>query len=264
MKILRPTQGHRGDSFREMLSIWESKGFCELVPSPDEFCWIGYHGGILLYDHPRIDDRKIPTFRLGLFGNTVPVGDICLPWIFWARRPGLIEEYKNRYRRNFGDRRYQSIFLGKIENQIQLHKRTRDDWSGAVEYFKMPVMMGNRDRWPYTQGEYLEKLSYSKFGLCLPGYGPKCNREIEYLALGVVPIITPGVDLTYYRSLKENVHFIRMSSPREIEKLEGIDQEQWETLSNNCIGWYEECCSPEGSFATTLTILNEALNADSH
>ena len=263
MKILRPTHGHKGDSFREILKIWESKGLCTIGDSPDEFCWIGSQGEVLLYDYPRIDDRKISPFRFGLFGNTVPNNPNCSPWVFWPRKPMLVEKNKFRFRRSYGERRYKSIFLGKIENQIQLYNRTRADWSGAVELFRMPVMMGNSDHWPYTPEEYLEKLSYSKFGLCLPGYGPKCNREIEYMALGVVPIVTPGVDLTYYQPLKENVHYVRLTRPQEIDKLDRITAERWKILSNNCVKWYEGCCSPEGSFAVTLKITNEVMNVDS-
>ena len=80
------------------------------------------------------------------------------------------------------------------------------------------------------------------------------------MALGVVPLVTPGVDLTYYHPLKENVHYIRLSSPQEIVKLDGISQKQWETLSDNCTKWYEACCSPEGAFAVTLKIINEVTN----
>ena len=263
MKILKPTRGHRGDSFREILSIWESKGYCEIGPSSDEFCWVGCRGEIMLYDHPRIDDRKIPSFMFGLFGNTVPTCDNCRPWVFWPRKPALVEKNKFSHRRNYDERKYKTIFLGKIENQIQLFNRTRSDWSQAIELFRMPVMMGNSDHWPYTPEEYLEKLSYSRFGLCLPGYGPKCNREIEYMALGVVPIVTPGVDLTYYEPLKENIHYIRLTKPQEIAKLDAISKKQWETLSNNCIKWYDEYCSPEGAFAVTLKIINEVTNVNS-
>ena len=35
--------------------------------------------------------------------------------------------------------------------------------------------------------EYLNLLKQSKFGLCLRGFGGKCNREIELMGLGTVP-----------------------------------------------------------------------------
>jgi len=257
--ILKPRQGHKGDSFRELLDIWESEGLCKLEDSPDGFCWVDKPGKILLYDHPRVDDRPVSPFEYGLFGNTIPncADDRCKPWIFWGRKPKLIEKHKKEFRRSYQDRKIESIFLGKIENQVQLNNRSSHDWSDCIELFSMPVMMGDTNRWPYTQEEYLEKLSYSKFGLCLPGYGPKCNREIEYMAFGVVPIVTPGVDTTYYNKLVENVHFIKISSPEDIDKLREVKEEEWKTLSDNCISWYEENCSSYGSFSTTCKILNE-------
>ncbi len=262
MKVLKPQSGHNGDTFRELVDLWESDGLCVVEESPDSFCWVDEPGKVLLYDHPRVDDRPIPFFEKGLFGNTVPTcsDNRCVPWIFWGRRPKLLESLKKGYRRSFDQRNISSIFLGKVENHVQLQNRSTFDWSDSIEFFSMPVMMGDTTKWPFTQEEYLEKISFSKFGLCLPGYGPKCNREIEYMAFGVVPIITPGVDTTYYNDLVENKHFVRVSSPEDIDKVTKIDKEEWEALSNNCISWYEENCSSNGSFSTTCKILNEVFD----
>ena len=160
MKILKPQHGHNGDTFRELVDLCESEGLCVVENSPDSFCWVDKPGSILLYDHPRIDDRPIPHFEIGLFGNTVPTcsDDRCIPWIFWGRRPRLIEELKKNYRRSYEDRNIKSIFLGKIENNVQLKNRSSYDWSGSIDLFDMPVLLGDVNTWPYTQEEYLEKL----------------------------------------------------------------------------------------------------------
>jgi hypothetical protein len=76
--------------------------------------------------------------------------------------------------------------------------------------------------------------------------------------MGVVPIITPLVDLTYYNKLIENKHYIRVTNPDEIEnKINSISKDIWEEMSKNCIEWYEDNCSVNGSFNTTIKILEK-------
>jgi hypothetical protein len=137
---------------------------------------------------------------------------------------------------------------------VQNNKRTQHKWNKSIELFEMPI----RKKYKYTQKEYLELLINSKYGLCLSGYGPKCNREIELLGMGVVPIITPLVDLTYYNPLIEDVHYIKVNNPSEIkDKIKNIGKHKWEEMSNNGIKWYEKNCSPNGSFVTTCEILEK-------
>lgn len=259
MKILKPEYGHAGDAFRELLDMWEELGLCELAPSDDDFCWIEEKNTIILYDHPRIDDRRVSPFTFGLFGNTIPSHERIKPWIFWARHPKKLLKRIEKGLPDYSERNIQSIFLGKVENNIQLGNRNTHDWSTGIELFSMPILLGNVSHWPYSQEEYLDKVAHSKFGLCLPGYGPKCNREIEYMGLGVVPIIVPGVDLTYHNPWSEGVHYIRVDNPEQIkEKIESISEKEWKDMSSSCIRWYNENCSPVGSFNVTKEILNNA------
>ena len=255
IRILKPTHGHGGDTFRQLLDMWGENGYCEIVKTNHPNCWVGNVGNILLYDFPRLDDRPIPEFKFALFGNTVPLGDQISPWIFWGRKPRMIEE---RRKRLSPDRDIESMFLGKVENHVQLHNRSRENWEDVVELFSMPVRLGDatNTNYPYTQEEYLDFVSRSKYGLCLPGYGPKCNREIEYMAFGTVPIMTPGVDVTYYSPLEEGIHYVKVNSPEELKtKISSISNEQWKVMSDNCIKWYNDNCSPKGSFETTMKIL---------
>ena len=258
IQILKPTHGHGGDTFRQLLDMWEENGYCKVLPTDHPNCWVGEVGNILLFDFPRLDDRPIPTFKFALFGNTVPFGDAVSPWIFWGRKPRSIEEHRKD---PASFRNIESMFLGKVENHLQLNNRTRVRWDNVVELFSMPVRMGEatNTNYPYTQDQYLNFIKRSKFGLCLPGYGPKCNREIEYMAFGTVPIITPGVDITYYNPIVEGEHFIHVERPDELkEKISSISDDEWDRMSKNCIRWYEENCSPKGSYDITMKILNEA------
>jgi len=270
MKILKGNdksngscKGHCGDTFRELVDMWEERGYCEVEESPDTFCWANEYGTTLLYDFPRLDDRQIPAFQYGLFGNTVPEHPQCSSWIMWARSPRKLEERIQKGIVSYSERTTLSIFLGKVENYVQQAGRTAQEWEENIEEFNMPVSIGDASNtnYKYTQEEYMEKVAHSKFGICLPGYGPKCNREIEYVGLGVVPIVVPGVDLTYYEPWKENVHYLRINKAEEIhEKINSISENQWNEMSNECRLWYDRNASPEGSYKTTEKIVDRTVS----
>jgi hypothetical protein len=107
--------------------------------------------------------------------------------------------------------------------------------------------------YPYTQEDYLKTLLKARFGLCLPGYGNKCNREIEYMACGTVPIVTDGVDMKHYlRAPKEGVHYLVAKTPEDVTKIiAGISQEKWVSMSVACHKWWRENASAEGLFKLT-------------
>ena len=159
MKIYRNLDGHKkGDTFRELLGMWEESGYCELVDSDDRFCWVGGVGDILLYEYARFDFLP-EKWNHGLFSNMQPLDcGSCVPWIFWSRHPRKLEAEIERGILSYNERETVSIFLGKIENNIQLNARTEmGDWSTCIEEFNMPVVMGNVNYYPYTQEEYLVK-----------------------------------------------------------------------------------------------------------
>jgi len=256
MKIYRgkQTPEHKGDTSRELLSMWEESGYCEVIDGEveDVFIWANAPGDVLLYEYDRWDvyPGTPPAWRKALFGGQQhPRGE---PWIYWGRRPKILHAKVEQGIMRYADRTIESLFLGKVENSIQLKNRTFHDWSDSVSFFSMPVQMGDSFNWKYTQEEYLDFVSKSKFGLCLPGYGPKCNREIEYLALGVVPIMTDGVDTIYNDPLIEGFHYFQVKSPLEIAyTIQNCSKDRWEYMSYNCRQWYEKNCSPRGSFETT-------------
>ncbi len=245
---------HSGDTFRELVDLWEEKGLCVKEYSMQtDLVWMNRIGDVLLYDRPTLEwlgkDRE---YNIGLFGNTVPDFSKTYAWIFWGRRPKLINNIIKKGINSLDKRNIQSIFLGKVENNVQENRRTNFDWSKSVEIFEMPI----RGEYKYSQEEYLDLLNKSKFGLCLAGYGRKCNREIELFALGVVPIVTEGVDLTYYRPLIEGIHYLKVNKPEDVQPLiASITDEQWLKMSNAGRQWYEENCSVEGSFKTTNKII---------
>jgi len=254
------TPEHKRDTSRELIDLWKEMNLCEVIEGEvdDYFLWAEEPGKILLYEYDRWDVFPgLPSkWQKGLFaGMQHPQG---LPWIYWGRRPKMLHGKIQSGLKGFDERNHESIFLGKIENGIQLQNRTRHDWSKYIEFFSMPVQMGDSLKWKYTQEEYLEHVSNSKFGLCLPGYGPKCNREIEYLGLGVVPLITEGVDLKYNEPLIEGLHYFSIKSPEKIsDTIKKCSKDRWEYMSYNCKKWYQRNCSPLGAFETTQKIIEQ-------
>lgn len=261
MKIYRNSKARGNDTFRELLLMWEESGYCTLHEGDDLFVWVGDNKEVLLYDHPRFDFVPDRGFKYALFANTQLDCPTCNSWIFWGRHPRRLEKSINEGLPSYDDRKTKSIFLGKVENNVQLDNRKTQDWSSCIEKFSMPITIGDTQSYPFTQEEYLNEIKNAKFGLCLPGYGPKCNREIEYLGSGTVPIITPGCGLDYHDELKEGVHYLKADTTDDVKRLtESVTKEEWNYLSHNGIMWYNRNCSREGSFNTTKKILEENAN----
>jgi hypothetical protein len=257
MKIYLNKSCHKGDTFRELLGMWEESGYCELHESQDRFCWANSVGDVLLYEYARFDFMP-EGWNFALFSNSQILEHHSSPWIFWARHPRKLEKSIEDGILPYTERKIQSIFLGKIENDIQYNGRMGHDWGKVIEEFSMPISFGDSTSYPYTQEEYLNKVKESKFGLVLPGYGPKCNREIEYFGLGTVPIYTTDSGLHYYDSLEEGVHYLMAKTPEEIPSMiEKIDENKWNELSQNGRDWYNKNCSRKGSFETTCKIIKE-------
>jgi len=254
----KQTPEHKGDTSRELLDMWQEAGYCEIVDGKtnDVFLWANAPGDVLLYEYDRFDVYPgLPaSWRAGLFGGMQhPNG---APWTYWGRHPRKLEAKIDEGIKPYEDREIRSIFLGKVENSVQLSNRTTHNWAEAIHLFSMPIRLGDSFSWPYTQDEYLEKVASSQFGLCLPGYGPKCNREIEYLGLGVVPIITEGVCTAYHDPLIEGMHYFQAADPEDVSGvIEACSAEKWRFMSQRGREWYERNCSRKGSYDTTKRII---------
>ncbi len=258
--------GHKGDSFREMIDLWEEKGYVEKrEDSSITNCWLGAIGadGVLLYDRPTwnwldTSSEKEQTYKKCLAGNPNPSEKPnAIPWIFWPRQPRLVEEYISKHPLSrYGSRTDTLVFFGRIENDEQgKWRKNVKDWVDICSKFSMPV--GAKQPYAFTPEEYLEALSHSRYGLCLRGYGPKCNREIELLALGTVPIVVDGVDMSNYNEpLVEGIHYLRVSGPEEArEKIASIKEPEWDTMSKAGHLWWKKNASIEGSWAITKSLL---------
>jgi hypothetical protein len=247
---------HSGDSFREMARMWAERGWVDFEEtSKTPFVWWGDIGSTLLYDRATFDwlEESKPSYTKILCGNPdatkVKSGN---QWSFWPRHPRMVEERVGAGLPVWAERKKNLVFYGRVENSIQEDHRTNELWK-ACDEFDMPKTPNVP--YKYTQREYLNALADSKFGLCLAGFGPKCNREIECMALGTIPVVAPDVDMDKYANPpQEGVHYIRLATfdPEEAKvKTEAISQTQWETMSAAAHAWWKQNASAEGLFDLT-------------
>jgi len=259
LKIYRCNIPQHHDSFLEMLDMWEERGYVETEYVGGHVHWADKEETFLLWHWPRVDEpwRRVPPFKIGLFGNVVPNHPQCIPWTFFARSPKRLDKIVNNTLPTYNERNITSIFMGKVENQIQAAGRNNQDWSTGIDDFYMS--QGSPGSYKYTKEEYLVRLSHAKFGLTLPGYGPKCNRDIELMGVGTVPIVGPGCDVVKYdEPWIENIHYIKVNNPSEIrDKISSVTKSKWEEMHNECRMWYNRNASTKGSFELTKKLIEK-------
>jgi len=251
----QPIQGlgnHNNDSYRELPLLMKLQNKDVDIKYDDKtiHCWL--EPNILTYDRPTLEwcNQEIATSSLVLLGN----GDVNLegrqlknripnmnisPWIFWPRKPMLLEKVlKLNGVLSYGDRTVESIFIGNFENSVQeKFRKTNASWETVLTEYH--CTKGQQHK--FSHEEYLMKLRASKYGLCLRGYGSKCHREVELMAFGTVPIVTPEVTVfSYMEPLIENTHYILVKTPEELkQKIANIDEKQWTHMSSACYEWYQ-------------------------
>jgi hypothetical protein len=248
---------HSGDTFREMVDIWAERGYIQLQhSSTTPYVWLNNIGGILLYDRPTLKWLEPNLlFEFAFFGNPLPPLELfkkSSTWTFWPRSPRKVEDFTKQHIPTYEERTTETIFLGKVENGVQMKNRPLS-WQPHVQKWSMPLDSTGQP-YPFTQDEYLQEISKARFGLCLAGYGNKCNRDIEYFATGTVPICAPEVDMKYYiNPPKEGVHYLRVATPEDIKPtIEKISKEVWQEMSKACRDWWLENASAEGMFRLTM------------
>ena len=249
---------HAGDSFREMVALWAERGYVTVKEVPG-LCnvWLGGVGQVLLYDRPTLEwfhasPAEEQEWSVALFGNPAATKALkATAWSFWPRRPRLVEELALKPRAGAQERPRRVVFYGKSENAVQLRNRTKASWSSACsEFVHLESAVA---KYHYTHEEYLERLRGSLFGLCLAGYGKKCHREIECMAMGCVPVVAPEVDMDSYAVPPvEGVHYLRVSDPDDLrKKTEAMDEAAWEAMSAAAFQWWKENASAEGMWELT-------------
>jgi len=243
---------HAGDSFREVAEIWGENGYVELryVDGLKQI-WLGGVGQTLLYDRPTLEWlEKAPTiektWEKAYFGNPAPPTSSAFTsaWSFWARRPRLLEDLLSQGFGSSNQRPLGLVFYGRSENNVQLGRRSTKDWASVCDEFVHVI--GDKP-YPHTQRSYLVRLSNAKWGLCLAGYGNKCHREIECMALGCVPIVSEEVDMNNYMNPPvEGLHYFCVKGPEDVQAILDTPHEKWVKSSEACREWYKLNASPSG------------------
>lgn len=261
---------HAGDSFRETAQLWAERGYVNLQKTAGVgMVWLGGVGETLLYDRPTLEwlqkaPKKERTFKVGLFGNpTPPEGGQA--WSFWPRRPRFVEELvaAGAAATGWEARAHRLVFYGRSENAVQKARRTAADWGSAFTKERgdeWVYVEGAAAKYPFTQREYLERLATARFGLCLAGYGSKCHREVECMAMGCVPVVASEVDMTSYAEPPvEGVHYLRVTSPEEIEAaIAAVTPERWVQMSAAGRDWWARNASADGMWRLTQRLVSEA------
>ena len=270
---------HPGDSFREMLDMWKERGWIKLYPSRNaHLVWWGEIGseGVCLYDWD--DDYRrwmIPGLekasRLTLYANPRPPVSIpgletherkATPWSYWPQNPRLLESMAHGKLLGYKERNSGLVFFGKKQNSVQTERRQTHDWSRAAMGSPGSRFHMAEHGEPYLLAKdvYLETLGQSRFGLCLPGYGYKCHREIECMAMGCVPLVSEEVDMDSYANPPElGKEYFRVGSPEHAALLaDGLSQEKWEEMSEACHAWWLKNASCEGLFTLTKKLIDES------
>jgi hypothetical protein len=251
---------HSGDSFREMAALWAEKGWASIEFSESTpYVWLNGIGDTLLYDRatPMWLQKTPATYKRALIGNmNASIVPNAKQWSFWPRRPVLLERYiENKTLPSWSDRSKTLVFYGRVENQVQ-HDRRKNELHKACDDFDMPI--GSTESYKYSPEEYLEQLSKAKFGLCLAGYGSKCNREIECMALGTIPVVAPDVDMELYADPpQEGIHYLRLKTfdPEEASSIiKSIDEHQWTSMSKAAHEWWVQNASAKGLYDLTMRL----------
>jgi len=241
---------HTNDSFRELLVLlYQKNKDIELIYDKNHN--IILEPNIYLYDRDTLKwiepeiVQKSQTLFLGNGGESdikelKSAGIFARPWIYWPRRPMIIEKSMGSAPKPWSERTIESIFIGNIENSIQRKFREGKGFNNYIQEFHL-TNVPEGEKYKFTPQEYIQKISQAKFGLTLRGFGAKCHREIELMAMGTVPIVTgDGLNTSSYQEpLIEGKHFVYSLQPENIPAtLAKINENKWTEMSLACHDWY--------------------------
>lgn len=260
--------------FYDVVMEWYLRGRVEIGFGGKGYFWWGETGDILLMERDLVvdmHDRKVDPPR---WEGNVPYSHAFFfnqhqlrssrnhIATYFTYSPAELERFRARKGRNsWEQRKHKTIFAGSIENETQEHfRRMFAEWASSIDIFSCADRLNNSEPHEYTQEEYLSLVSKSRFGVCFRGNGPKCFRELEYLALGTPLIVTRGVCINYPEPLREGIHYFKAESPEDIDNITArTSQQDWDRMSQQCWDWFTR----NGSIDNIFThISNTVLQLD--
>ena len=255
----------------EVVVAWYLRGKVRIRFGDAGYFWWGSEGEILLMDRDLVIDlldRKLDPprwvgevpYKHAFFFNQYHLRNSRnYTATYFTYHPERLEKARLLHgRKSYRDRRYASIFAGSVENHAQhFHRNRFKGWEDFIEIFSCADSLTAKQPHKYSADEYLTMVAHSRFGVSFRGNGPRCYRELEYLALGTPLIITAGVDTDYPCPLEEGVHFFRAVAKEDIGRIDReTTQEQWEKMSLACWQWFEQ----HGTIDRLFIELNEQIS----
>ena len=256
-------------AFYDIVLEWYLRGWINLRFSEGSYFWWGREGKVLLFERDLIinlqDGKKNPPRWLGEvpYQHAFFANQYHLPsarhhkLTYWGYAPVLLEELRRQGRRGWEERSIGSLFAGAVENETQEYFRQPfRDWGEAIEVYACADKLNRGEPSAYRLADYLELVQQSRFGVSFHGNGPKCYREIEYLALGTPLILTAGLEIDYPEPLQEGVHFFWAHRREDVPRLvRETPPEQWERMSRACWEWFGRNGTVERLFQTLATTI---------
>ena len=241
--------------FYDVVLEWYLRGKVRIRFGDKGYFWWGAEGEVLLMERDLVidlHDRKVDPprwegevpYKHAFFFNQYHLENSRNhKATYFTYAPVHLEATRQRLGRvGWNDRKHASIFAGSIENETQEFFRNRfKGWEDAIEIYSCSDRLNKKEPHKYGVDEYIYLVAHSRFGVSFRGNGPKCFRELEYLALGTPLIITPGVEVNYPSPLQEGVHFFRAESKDDIAQLvDEVSEDQWESMSRACWEWFNQ------------------------
>ena len=256
-------------AFHDIVLEWYLRGWINLRFSEGSYFWWGREGEVLLFERDLIinlqDGKKNPPrwpgevrYKHAFFGNQYHLPSARNHKLtYWGYAPVLLEQLRLGGRRGWDQRDIGSLFAGSVENETQEYFRNRfSDWGECIEIYACADKLNRAEASPYRLPDYMELVMRSRFGVSFHGNGPKCYREIEYLALGTPMILTEGLETDYPEPLLEGVHYrlarCREDVPRIVRE---TGAQEWEQMSRACWEWFGRNGTIESLFETLRTTI---------
>lgn len=154
------------------------------------------------------------------------------------------------------DKKAESIFSGTIRGK----NHVRNKWINSTEIWSSsPAKRYTKTNKLFRSiKDYYMALATTQFGLCLAGDCPVCQREIEVLGVGCVPIYTTGVEWDYYNKPIEGKHFLYCKSPEELnDVIEGVSEDRYMWMQEEGIKYFNENNSVEGMWNNLNKIIEQ-------
>jgi hypothetical protein len=238
----------------QVISFWEEKGWIERITIPMKpdrrfISWVGRKNGLALEPGgvESISDPYEYVLACQYRASWKKITK-CLPWNFYVRSWSDYAKVRSELPLAKTNK---SIFSGTIRGTVH----HRNIWINSTEIFSYsPARTYNKTNRLYpTLQDYYRALAKTKFGLCPTGDCGTCQRDIETMGLGCVPIYTPGVEWEYYVSPQENIHFIFANNPEEMhKKIDNMSDGDREELARNGMKYFNDYCSPTGLWNSVL------------